>query len=74
MGTEKLIAFNEAWSAMAMQAFLEHQQWALSLWFPWARRKSRPGSASARILAEGLAPIRRRALANAKRLGRSKRK
>jgi hypothetical protein len=85
MGTEKLMAFNEAWSAMAGQAFRENQKLALSfmqsLWFPWIRPTSSRKAASRRltaaglgILGKGMAPVRRRAVANAKRLGRTKRK
>ena len=60
MCTEKIAAANEAWVAMATQALLEN---------PWS-----PSSAAAlRILAKGMAPIRRRAVANAKRLRRSSR-
>ena len=81
MGIEKIAAANEAWIAMATQAFLENQKFALtcmqSLWFPWmrpaptaktvARRMNR---AATGILRKGIAPVRRRAAANAKRLGR----
>jgi hypothetical protein len=84
MGTEKLTALSEAWNAMALQAFLANQKMALSfmqsLWFPWARRKSSVKSASRQLnnaaqvmFGKGMAPIRRRAVANARRLGRIKR-
>jgi hypothetical protein len=70
MGSEKVFAFNEAWVAMAAQAFLENQKLALSvmqpLWSPWGAGMS--------ILAKGMAPYRRRAVANAKRLGRARRR
>ena len=57
MYTEKIAAANEAWAAMAAQALLEN---------PWL-----PSSAAAlRVLAKGMAPVRRRAVANAKRLRR----
>jgi hypothetical protein len=69
MGTEKILAFNEAWSAMAMQAVLENQKLALSamqtFWFPTSREL---GDAYLGILGKGVAPIRRRAVANARRL------
>jgi hypothetical protein len=85
MGTEKVAAVNEAWNAMAIRAFRENQQLTLSfmqaLWFPWVRPKPSVKSASRRlrnaahgILAKGIAPVRRRAVANAKRLGRTKRR
>ena len=85
MRTEKIIALGEAWNAMAMQAYLENQKLALSfmqsVWFPLARPRPSAKSASRqrrnaalRIFGQGMAPIHRRAVANAKRLGRSKRR
>ena len=81
MGTEKLLAANEAWSAMAIQTVLENQKLALSfmqsLWFPWGRRESAAmqlSNAALDILGKGMAPVRRRAVANAKRLGRISRR
>lgn len=85
MGTEKIAALNEAWNAMAVQAIRENQKLALSFmqsfWFPWVRPRSSVKSASRRlnsaalgILGKGMAPVRRRAVANAKRLGRAKRR
>jgi hypothetical protein len=84
MGIEKIAAANEAWTAMAAQTFLENQKFALtfmqSLWFPWMRPTPTVKSVSrqlnrtaARVAGKGMAPIRRRAVANAKRLGRIKR-
>ena len=79
MGLEKVLAANEAWNAMAVQAFVENQRLALSLvqsfWFPWARRPSASTqlrNAAVSVLGKGMAPIRRRAVANSKRLGRTK--
>ncbi len=85
MGMEKIAAVNEAWTAMATQAFLENQKFALgfmqSLWFPWMRPAPTAKSvsrklnrAAVRTLGKGLAPVRRRAAANAKRLGRINRR
>jgi len=81
MGTEKILAAGEAWNAMAVQALLENQKLALSVmqsfWFPWARRPSasrRLNDATLRILGKGMAPVRRRAVANAARLGRARRR
>lgn len=80
MGSEKVAAFNEAWTAMAFEAVRANQQLALSFmqsfWFPWARRKSvsrQLSDATLGILGKGMAPIRRRAVANAKRLRRTRR-
>lgn len=81
MGIEKIAAVNEAWTAMATQAFLENQKLALtfmqSLWFPWMRPTPTVKSVSRQLnraavgmLGKGMAPVRRRAVANAKRLGR----
>jgi len=58
MGTEKVAAFTEAWTAMAIEA----------MWSPWFRP-----DAPLRILAAGMAPVRRRAVANARRLRRRRR-
>ena len=83
MGLEKMAAAGEAWTAMAAQAFLENQKIAMSfmqsLWFPWTRPTPKSLSrqvkqATAAIVGKGLAPVRRRAVANAKRLGRIKRR
>jgi hypothetical protein len=82
MGSEKVAAFAESWNAMALQTFRANQQLALSymqsLWFPWMRRRSSASkqlsNAALGILGKGMAPIHRRALANAKRLGRPKRR
>ena len=82
MGIEKIAAANEAWAAMTAQAFVENQKLALramqSFWFHWVRSKPvtrrQLRSASAAILGKGLAPIHRRAVANARRLRRSKRR
>ena len=79
MGLEKILAANEAWNAMAMQAVLENQKLALSVmqsfWFPWARRPSASTqlrNAAMGVLGKGMAPVRRRAVANARRLRRTK--
>ena len=83
MGAEKIAAASEAWTEMASQAFLENQKFALtmmqSLWFPWMRPTPKSVSrqlnrAAVSILGKGVAPVRRRAVANAKRLGRIKRR
>jgi len=81
MGSEKIAAANEAWSAMAVQAVLENQKLALSMmqsfWFPWMRNTSASrqlSDAALSILGKGMAPISRRAVANARRLGRPKRR
>jgi hypothetical protein len=81
MGFEKIAAVNESWTAMATQAFVENQKLAMtlmqSLWFPWIRPAPTVNSvskqlskAAVNILGTGMAPVHRRAVANAKRLGR----
>jgi hypothetical protein len=80
MGAEKISALGESWNAMAMHAFLANQQLAYSfvqsLWFPWSRPPSvlsatrHLSDATLAMLGKGVAPIRRRAVANARRLGR----
>jgi hypothetical protein len=75
MGTEKFAAFGEAWTAMALEAWLANQKFALSFMqsalLPGTRQLNR---AALDILASGMTPIRRRAVANARRLGRPRRK
>jgi hypothetical protein len=81
MGTEKVLAATEAWNAMAAQTVVENQKLALSLmqsfWFPWMRTSSASrqlSDAALSILGVGMAPVSRRAVANARRLGRPKRR
>ena len=75
MGPEKFAAFGEAWSAMALEAWLANQKFALS----FMQSALLPGTqqlnkAALDILASGMTPIRRRAVANARRLGRPRRR
>jgi hypothetical protein len=81
MGFEKVLAFNQSWFAMFAEAGRIQQQMALSMfrsfWFPWMTALPTFGSTSARvqraaleIATKGVAPIHRRAVANARRLGR----
>jgi hypothetical protein len=90
MGAEKLAAFGEAWQAMTLQMLKSNQQLAASMmrsW--WPGLTSRSSSAKAApvtkaaaawqhaaldILGQGIRPVHRRAVANAKRLGRSGRR
>jgi hypothetical protein len=87
MGAEKLAAFGEAWQAMTLQMLKSNQQLAASMmrsWWPAAAlRGSGKGTPLAQagadwqhaaldILGQGIRPVHRRAVANAKRLGRSK--
>jgi hypothetical protein len=74
MGAEKIAAANEAWTAMATQAFFESQNFAIgfmqSFWNPKSGSRKLK-QATMRILGKGMAPVRRRAVANANRLGRN---
>jgi hypothetical protein len=85
MGQEKVEAFAESWMAMAAQAWrLQFDFWLSALglgWTPWLKRAG-PGAveqvlaaqrAATAILGSGLAPVRRRAVANAKRLNAPRR-
>ena len=83
MVAEKKIAFAQAWEAMAMQSVLAQQALAASLfrsiWTPSARNKPTVNSVAAQlqsaalgVLGKGLAPVHRKAVANAKRLARTK--
>jgi hypothetical protein len=75
MGAEKISAFQESWYAMAAESWRIQMQVAQAFWFPWlAAGRGRPwqsGSAARAILGSGLAPVRRRAVANARRLQRT---
>jgi hypothetical protein len=85
MGAEKTAAFNESWAAMGLAAMKAQQQMAMSMWraaamAPWSMAK--PGSLlptsstlarhALQIMSQGMAPVHRRAVGNAKRLGRLK--
>ena len=84
MFAEKNSAFSESWNAMAQQALRSNQALAASLahsfWTPPSLRKKVAGSALALqwhnaalgIFGKGLAPVHRKATANAKRLARTK--
>ncbi len=82
MVAEKNTAFGESWNAMAAQAALANQALAASFFksFLAVAGGRKPGPASAAqihraalgVLGKGLAPVHRKAVANAKRLGRTK--
>lgn len=86
MGTEKIAAFSESWIAMMMQAALANQQLAASFirlfWSPWLwmlgsnsssnSTSSQLHNATLGVFAKGIAPVHRTAVANAKRLARTK--
>jgi len=86
MGTEKITAFAQSWNAMALEALRFNQELAMecwkAAWTPWwmpgrGSLVSRMLTDSRRLevatldtLGRGLAPIRRRAVGNARRLNR----
>lgn len=84
MGAEKVAAFYESWAAMAAAGVRAQQSMGLAMMrnaalVPWglARPASLMPSANTlaahatRVMAQGLAPVHKRAVGNAKRLGRS---
>lgn len=83
MSDEKTAAFHESWNAMAAQAVLANQALAASvartLWSPSVKGKNSASAlagemrnAALGVLGKGMAPVHRRAVANAKRLARLK--
>ena len=81
MGAEKLAAFYESWNAMLTEMLRANAQLALwsARWFVPGWPASRPLTrataghiqrAAIGILGKGVAPVRRRAVANARRLRR----
>ena len=81
MHSEKFDAFGDGWRAMWSESLRIQQRFALAMIGAWWK----PTSAAARlpvdwsrdalaIIGKGIAPVRNRAVANAKRLGRSTRR
>lgn len=86
MGAEKVAAFYESWAAMGATTLKAQQSMWLQMMrgvviAPWSAA-ARPASLlptpaavtahAMRVMSQGLAPVQRRASANAKRLGRVK--
>ncbi len=83
MVAEKNDAFGESWKAMAAQAALAQRQLAASFFrsFLSVARGKKPSTAASAsqlhkaalgVLGKGFAPVHRKAVANAKRLARTK--
>lgn len=83
MVAEKKTAFTEAWQAMAMQTVRANQALAASffrsVWSPASWGKPLAGGSAVQvhkaalgILDKGMTPVHRKAVANAKRLARTK--
>lgn len=82
MSAEKMTAFSESWNAMADQALYAHRlltaSWVRSFW-PGALKGRQSVAAMAfhaqiaamGILGKGMAPVHRKAVANARRLART---
>ena len=79
MGTEKMAAFFESWNAMAIHALRANGEVAASFWRSWwafwssGKLSHSPSQFHDRafgILSQGIGPVHRRAVANAKRLSR----
>lgn len=83
MTDEKTAAFNESWGAMAAATLRANQQLATSVMttvlFPWSKFSATPDALASQyheaamgVLDKGMAPVHRRAVANAKRLKNTK--
>ena len=83
MVAEKNVAFGEAWQAMASHGARANQALAASFFQSFlgvahgkrpspARSAAQLHHAALGVLGKGLAPLHRKAVANAKRLGRTK--
>jgi hypothetical protein len=76
MGTEKVLAFWESMNAMALEMAKAQQQYALFAMRPWCSPWISPPSVAAsamKVLEKGLAPVQKRASANARRLRKRRR-
>jgi hypothetical protein len=87
MGAEKVAAFGEAWQAMTLQMLKSNQQLAAAMMRSWwpnaAARRGGPKlppmmqalgawqGAALDVLSQGIRPVHRRAVSNAKRLKRA---
>jgi len=79
MGAEKVAAFYQSWNAMFAEVVRANLRFCFSplFWSPWGlgtsggRRTRHLESTALAVLTKGMTPIHRRAVANAKRLGRA---
>jgi hypothetical protein len=78
MGLGKMAAFTESWNAMATQALRYNYVLVASFWRSWSTGKptqfngSQVHNAALAVLGKGIGPVHRRAVANAKRLARTR--
>lgn len=81
MGVEKMAAFSESWNAMTIQALRANYEVVASIWRAWwafwlsgktsPLLRSQFHDAAYGVLSQGIGPVHRRAVANAKRLART---
>jgi hypothetical protein len=81
MITEKAAAFSDSWADMAAKSFEVNQKLALSFMRSWlthspsgVHHTKQLQRAALNVLAAGMAPVHRRATANARRLNKVKRR
>lgn len=81
MLTEKAAAFGDSWADMAVKSFEVNQKLALSFMRSWLTHSPTDSHhikqvqrAALNVLAAGMAPVHRRATANARRLNKVKRR
>ena len=75
MALEKQTAFAQGWTAMWIEVWRAQQQFALACMSakPWTSADTaRAGAALERITSRALAPVHRKAVANARRLSRTR--
>lgn len=74
MVVEKQLAFAQAWAAMGAAALRWQQTFVLSLLSgaSWGQHRSRAASAAAQMAGSAIAPVHRKAVANARRLARTR--
>lgn len=83
MGSEKAAAFAESWFAMCIEIMRANERLAFTLaaswWNAWfspagfGRHPRQLQSVASGVIAKGIAPVHRAAMANARRLGNAKR-
>lgn len=78
MGAEKMEAFYESWMAMMGHAWQTQYSLMLALCFPWLQSAGSPSAQSLLsnftqgMMGKGMEPVHKRAVANAKRLARTR--
>ncbi len=70
MGSEKLEAFHQSWSAMWAMGWTAQLEFAAAATTATSRALAAASSSAMEVLSAGLAPVHRRAVSNARRLSR----